>query len=61
MLSKRKSNVTAIILTKNLTKQLILDLKKHNEQFENIEIKEFDKSHDRFLILDKKEIYHVGA
>ncbi|MCF7872446.1 ORF6N domain-containing protein [Candidatus Woesearchaeota archaeon] len=61
ILSKRKKGVKAIILTKNLTKQLMLDLKKHNEQHETIEIKEFKKSHDRFLILDKKEIYHVGA
>jgi hypothetical protein len=36
-------------------------LKKHNAQYPSIEIKKFDLSHDRFLIIDEKEIYHFGA
>ena len=61
MLSKREKNVSATIHTKNITKQLKLDIEKHNAQYPNIEIKKFDSSHDRFLILDDREIYHIGA
>lgn len=61
ILSKRKKNVSAVIFTSNLTKQLKLDLKKHNEQYPSIEIKTFNKSHDRFLIIDKESVYHIGA
>ena len=50
-----------MIFTSNLTKQLKLDLKKHNEQYPSIEIKSFNKSHDRFLIIDKESVYHIGA
>lgn len=61
ILSKRGENVFAIIHTKNISKQLRLDLEKHNAQYPNIVIKKFDSSHDRFLILDEKEVYHIGA
>jgi hypothetical protein len=61
ILSKRKKDVSAMIFTSNLTKQLKLDLKKHNEQYPSIEIKTFNKSHDRFLIIDKELVYHIGA
>lgn len=49
------------ILTKTISKELTLDLQKHNAQYPKIEIKEFVSTHDRFLILDEKEIYHIGA
>jgi hypothetical protein len=61
MLSKRNTEVVAIIYLKNISKQLALDLQKHNEQYEEITLKRFSSSHDRFLILDKKEVYHFGA
>ncbi|MDO9304551.1 MAG: ORF6N domain-containing protein [Sulfuricurvum sp.] len=61
LLSKREANVKATIYTKNITKQLELDLQKHNAQYSNIELKKFDSSHDRFLIIDGKEVYHIGA
>ena len=61
LLSKRASTCKATIYTKTISKQLQLDLKKHNEQYPNIEIKKFNASHDRFLIIDKKEIYHIGS
>ncbi len=54
-------NIKVIIYTKNLNRQLKLDLKKYNRQYNNVEIKKFDNSHDRFLIIDKKNIYHIGA
>ena len=61
LLSKRSDKVSAMIYTKNISKQLGLDLKKHNEQYPSVEIREFTKSHDRFLIIDEKTIYHIGA
>jgi hypothetical protein len=60
-LSKRNSKVTATIYTRKITDQLKLDLAKHNQQYPLIKIEEFCLSHDRFLILDNKEIYHFGA
>jgi phage regulator Rha-like protein len=61
MLAKRKKNVFATLYCKNVSKSLLLDLKKHNEQYPIIEIKAFDRSHDRFLILDDEKVYHIGA
>ena len=61
LLSKRASTCKATIYTKTISKQLQLDLKKHNEQCLHVEIKKFNSSHDRFLMIDEKEIYHIGA
>ncbi len=60
LFSKKKDNVEVVIYTKQITKQLKLDIKKFNEQYNNIIVKEFDKSHDRFLFIDD-DIYHFGA
>ncbi len=60
LFTKRKKGVTVTIYTKNITKQLKLDINKFNKQYEPIKIKEFNKSHDRFLIIDE-ETYHIGA
>lgn len=59
--TKRKSQVSATIYTRSVSKQLQLDLNKHNSQYEPITIKTFTESHDRFLIIDRREIYHLGA
>jgi hypothetical protein len=61
LLSKRKTGVKTTIFTKKISKQLTLDINKHNAQYEHIEVKTFNKSHDRFLIIDEKTIYHIGA
>lgn len=61
LLSKRDVKVKATIYTKNITKQLELDLLKYNAQYPKIELKKFDASHDRFLIIDESEVYHIGA
>lgn len=61
LLSKRADGCRATIYTKTITSQLSLDLKKYNAQYPPIEIKEFSASHDRFIILDGEEIYHIGA
>lgn len=61
ILTKRRKNVRVIIFTKSISKQLALDVKKYNEQYPPIEIKEFKNSHDRFIIMDYTTIYHFGA
>jgi hypothetical protein len=61
ILSKRKSGVKASIYTKNISAQLKLDVKKFNEQYEPVEVLEFENSHDRFIVIDEKIIYHFGA
>ncbi len=61
LLAKRQKQVTATIYTKQISKQLQLDLDKHNAQYPKIEIKILAESHDRFLIIDQKELYHIGA
>lgn len=60
MLNKRNDCVKATIYTANLSKDLKLDLQKHNTQYQPIDIKVFKNSHDRFLIIDD-EVYHIGA
>jgi hypothetical protein len=61
MLSKSKPTCNTLIYTQKISKQLELDLKKHNEQYPQITIKLLKTSHDRFLIIDLKELYHIGA
>ncbi len=61
LFTKRRVKVSVIIYTKIISKQLKLDLEKYNTQYPPIEIKEFKHSHDRFLIIDNKEVYHIGA
>ena len=60
-LSKKGDAVKVLLLTKTISKQLMLDVQKVNEQYGNFELKPFNKSHDRFLIIDDNEIYHLGA
>ncbi|MCT7526768.1 ORF6N domain-containing protein [Aliarcobacter cryaerophilus] len=61
LFTKRDTKVDMKIYTKTISKQLKLDLEKHNAQYPKIDIEIFDLSHDRFLIIDEKEIYHFGA
>jgi len=61
LLSKRKANVACSIYTKSISKQLKLDVEKHNAQYPPIKLVEFKQAHDRFLIVDKTELYHIGA
>ncbi len=60
-LTKKNSGVTVLLLSKTIGKQLALDVQKANTQYGNFEIKEFNKSHDRFLMIDHEEVYHLGA
>lgn len=61
LLSKRKINVSATVYTSQISKQLELDIKRFNSQYPKIDLIEFNKSHDRFLIIDKKTVFHIGA
>jgi len=54
-------SLTIKIYTATITKQLNLDYQKYQAQYQNIQLIEFKKAHDRFLILDSAEIYHIGA
>jgi len=60
-LFSKNQKVKVTIYSKNITKQVKLDLEKYNSQYNPITIKKFNFSHDRFLIIDNKEIYHFGA
>ena len=61
MLSKRNEGVTATIYTHTISHQLKLDIQKHNSQYSQIDVKTYKQSHDRFLILDDTDVYHIGA
>ena len=60
MLDKRHEDVEAIVYTKNISRQLSLDFEKHNAQYSPIEVKQFDRAHDRFLCIDDT-VYLIGA
>ena len=61
MLSKRNTGVEADIYTQAVSRQLQLDLQKHNSQYPPIELHTYKKCHDRFLIIDGTEVWHIGA
>ncbi|MBU1657454.1 virulence RhuM family protein [bacterium] len=54
-------NLKIKIYTQSISKQLTLDYQKYKAQYQNIELQVFKKAHDRFLIIDGLEIYHIGA
>ena len=61
MLSKRNEGVSATIYTAKISQQLQLDIEKHNDQYPPIQLRTYKESHDRFLLIDGKEVYHIGA
>lgn len=60
-LGKKKTNVEVFLLAKNISKQMELDIKKANDQFPHIQYRELKDCHDRFLIIDEEDVYHLGA
>ena len=60
-MSKKNHSVNVILLSKALSKSLSLDLAKANHQYGKFEWIRFDRSHDRFLIIDGRKVYHLGA
>jgi tetrahydromethanopterin S-methyltransferase subunit G len=61
MLSKRSDGVSTTIYTQRITQQLQLDLDRHNSQYPSINIRTYRDSHDRFLVIDETDVYHIGA
>jgi hypothetical protein len=61
LLSKKNEKVYCIILTKTISEQLKLGMAKFTNQYGQLSVKQFDKSHDRFLIIDNETVYHFGA
>ncbi|AXX89438.1 DNA-binding protein [Arcobacter suis] len=60
-LFSKTSNIKVTIYTNIISKQLKLDFEKYSKQYNNITLRTFKNSHDRFLIIDNQEIYHIGA
>ena len=60
-LFSKNQNIDVTIYTQSISKQLKLDLEKYNSQYKAITLKTFKDSHDRFLIIDNKDVYHIGA
>ena len=60
-LAKKDSGVKVLMLTATISKQLALDVQKANAQYGDFDVKQFAQSHDRFLIIDGVDVYHIGA
>ena len=60
LLDKRQDDVSATIYTQHISQKLQLDINRHNTQYPPITVQQFNKAHDRFLLIDE-EIYHIGA
>ena len=60
-LFSKNQNIKIQIYTANIPKQLQLDIKKYNQQYGNLEVKITKNFHDRFMILDTKDVYYIGA
>ncbi len=61
MLTKKNKNVKVIILTSDKSNISKLDIQKFNKEYPILEIAKTNKFHDRFIVIDSKELYHVGA
>ncbi len=61
LLSKRGKDVKCSIFSNHISKALLQDVEKFNTQYPPLSLLKFDKAHDRFLILDEEELYHIGA
>lgn len=60
-LFSKNPNIKIEIYTSTISKQLQFDINKYNQQYSNLELKITKNFHDRFMILDTKEVYHIGA
>ena len=61
MLTKKKSNVEVVILTSNNSNIQKIDIQKFNKEYPILKVAKTDKFHDRFIVIDNKEMYHLGA
>ena len=60
-LFSKNQNIKIQIYTATISKQFQLDINKYNQQYSNLEVKITKNFHDRFMILDSKDVYHIGA
>ena len=61
MLTKKKKNVEVVILTSNKSNIQNIDIQKFNKEYPILKIAKTNKFHDRFIVIDNKEMYHLGA
>ena len=61
MLTKKKNNVEVVILTSNKSNIQNIDIQKFNKEYPILKIAKTNKFHDRFIVIDNKEMYHLGA
>ena len=61
MLSKKNKNVEVVILTSQNSNLNKLDINKFNKQYPTLKVAMTNKFHDRFIVIDNKELYHIGA
>ena len=61
MLTKKKNNVEVVILTSDKSNILKLDIQKFNKEYPSLKLAKTNKFHDRFIVIDNKELYHLGA
>ena len=61
MLTKKNKNVEVVILTSNKSNIQKIDIQKFNKEYPILKVAETNKFHDRFIVIDNKEIYHLGA
>ncbi|MFA7327048.1 MAG: ORF6N domain-containing protein [Candidatus Kapaibacterium sp.] len=60
-LTKKQKNVNVFVLCKSISKQLKLDIERANTQYPSFKVVHFAKAHDRFLIIDEEDVFHIGA
>ncbi|MEA3418470.1 MAG: ORF6N domain-containing protein [Campylobacterota bacterium] len=60
-LFSKNEKIEYLIYTRSISKQLKLDIEKYSSQYGNLTVKILKESHDRFIIVDKKKLYHIGA
>ncbi len=61
MLTKKKNHTEVVILTSEKSNIQNLDIEKFNKEYPTLKINKTNKFHDRFIIIDNKEMYHLGA
>ena len=61
MLAKKNKNVEVVILTSEKSNITKLDIQKFNKEYPILKVAKTNKFHDRFIVIDNKEIYHLGA
>ncbi len=61
MLTKKQKNVEVVILTSTKSNIQSIDIQKFNKEYPILKVGKTDKFHDRFILIDNKEMYHLGA